>query len=93
MIHTNMPLNCTVFLLPHRLTWSAIYGSQIFDSHKWPTVLVRKVTGKPRNFEANLRGLFYSTLKKSFQPYAFYKKTVTNAFYRPTRPIQGNVFL
>ena len=48
-----MPRNCLVFLLPRRLTWSAIYGSQIFDSHKWPTVLVRKVKGKPRNFEAN----------------------------------------
>ena len=28
---------------------SATYGSQIFDSHKWPTVLVRTVKGKPRN--------------------------------------------
>ena len=37
MIHTNMPRNCTVFLLPHRLTRSAIYGSQIL------TVLVRTV--------------------------------------------------
>ena len=44
MNHTNMPGNCTVFLLPRRLTRSA-NGSQIFDSHKWPTVLVRKVKG------------------------------------------------
>ena len=49
MIHTNMPRNCTVFLLPRRLTRSAIYGSKMFDSHKWPTVLVRTVKGKPRN--------------------------------------------
>ena len=45
MIHTNMPRNCTVFPLPvpRRLTHSAIYGSQIVDSHNWPTVVVRKV--------------------------------------------------
>ena len=43
VIHTNMPRNCTVFLLPRRQTRSAIYGSQNFDSHKWPTVLVRTV--------------------------------------------------
>ena len=45
-----MPGNCTVFNLPRRLTLSAIYG---FDSHShnWPTVLVRKVKRKPRNFE------------------------------------------
>ena len=88
-----MPQNCTVFLLPRRQTRSAIYGSQIFDSHKWPTMLVRTVKGKPRNFEAYLCGSLYSTFKTSFQPYAFYKKTVPNVFYRPTRPIQGNVFL
>ena len=38
MIHTIFTRNCLVFLLPRRLTRSAIYGSQIFDSHKWPTV-------------------------------------------------------
>ena len=62
MIHTNiMPRNCVVFLLPRRQTRSAIYGSQNFDSHKWPTVLVRKVKRKPRNFKANVCGLLYST--------------------------------
>ena len=72
MIHTNMPRNCVVFLLPRRRTWSAInYGSQIFDPHKWPTVLVRKAKGKPRNTEAYLCGSLYSSLKISFQPYAF----------------------
>ena len=30
-----------VFLLPRRLTQSAIYGSQIFDSHKWLLRLFR----------------------------------------------------
>ena len=90
MIHTNMPRNYTVFLLPRRLTRSAIYESQIFDPHKWPTGLVRKVKGKPRNFEACLCGSLYSTFKTSFQPNAFYKKTVTNAFHRPPRPIQAN---
>ena len=58
--------NCMVFLLPRGQTQSAIYGSQVFDSHKWPTVLVRKVKGKPRNFEANLCGSLYSTFKTSF---------------------------
>ena len=69
MIHTSITRNCVVFLLPCRLTPSAIYGhdgSQIFDSHKWPTVLVRKVTAKPRKFEANLCGSLYSTFKSSF---------------------------
>ena len=80
MIHTNMPRNCTVFLLPRRLTRSTIYGSQILDSDKWPTVLVRTVKGKPRNFEANLCGSLYSTFRTSFQPYAFYKKWLQTLF-------------
>ena len=77
MIHTNLPRTCVVFLLLCELTRSANYGSKKFDSHhahKWPTVLVRKVTGKPRNFEANLCGSLYSTFKSSFWPYAFYNK-------------------
>ena len=80
MIHTNMPRNCTVFLLPRRLIPSAIYGCQIFDSLKWPTMLVRPVKGQPRNFEANLCGSLYSTFKTSFQPYAFYKKRLQTLF-------------
>ena len=44
-----MPRNCLVFFLSRRLTRSAIYGSQFFDSHKWPAVLVRKVKGTLRN--------------------------------------------
>ena len=51
MIHINLPRNCVVFLLVCELTWSATYGSQKFDSHKWLTVLVDKVKRKPRNFE------------------------------------------
>ena len=35
------------------LPWSAIYGGQIFDSHKWPTVLVRKVKVNTRIFKAS----------------------------------------
>ena len=62
-----------LFLLPRQLTWSAIYGSQIFDSHKWPTVLVRTVKGKPRNFEANLCGSLYSTFKTSSNHMHFIK--------------------
>ena len=68
MIHTSITQNCTVFLLRRELSLSAIYGSQNFDSHKWPTVLVRTVKGKPRNFEANLCESLYSTFKTSFQP-------------------------
>ena len=63
MIHTSITRNCMVFLLPCRLTRSTIYGSQIFDFHKWLTVLIRKVKGKQCNFEANLCGSLYSTLK------------------------------
>ena len=80
MIHTNMPLNCAVFLLPRRLTRSAIYGSQLFDYHNWPTVLVRKVKGKPRNFKAMLCGSLCSTFKTSFHPYAFHNKRLQMLF-------------
>ena len=73
MIYTSLPRNCVVFLLLRELTRSAIYGSQKFDSHKWPTVLVDEVKGKPCNFEACLCGSLYSTFT-SFYPYAFYKK-------------------
>ena len=83
MIHTSITLNCVVFLLPCRLTQSAIYGSQIFDSHKWPTMLVRKVKRKPRSFKANLGGSLYSTLNH-LSNHAFYNK------WLQTRPIQGN---
>ena len=93
MIHTNLPRNFTVFVLRHEETRSAIYGSQKFDSHKWPTVLVDEVKGKPCNFEACLCGSLYSTFTTSFYPYAFYNKRLQNAFQRPTRLIQGNVFL
>ena len=51
MIHTSITQNCTVFLIRCELRRSAIYGSQKIDSHKWPTVLVEEVEGKPRNFE------------------------------------------
>ena len=84
MIHTSITRNWVVFLLPRRQTRSAIYGCQVFDFHKWPTVLVRTDKGKPCNFEANLCGRLYSTLKHL-------SKMVTRAFYRPTRLIQGNV--
>ena len=41
-----MPRNCTVFLLPRRLTRSVIYGSQIFDSHKMADRVIRTVRSK-----------------------------------------------
>ena len=93
MIHTSIDHNCTVFLLRRELTRPAIYGSQNFDSHKWPTVLVDEVKGNPCNFEVCLCGSLYSTFKTPFQTYAFYNKRLQCAFQRPTRPIQGNVFL
>ena len=43
MSHTNLPRNCTVFLLLFEHTQSAIYASQKMDSHKWLTVLVDEV--------------------------------------------------
>ena len=45
-------------------------------------LLVRKVKGKPRNFEANLCGLLYSTFKTSFQPYALYNKRLQTPFIK-----------
>ena len=66
----------------------AIYGSQFFDSHKWLTVLVPKVKGKPRNSEANLWASMYSTFETSFQPHAFYNKWLQTLFI-----CEGNEFL
>ena len=80
MIRTNLPRNYVGFLLLCEITRSAIYGSQKFDSHKWPTVLVRRVKGKPCNFEACLCGSLYSTFKRSFYPYAFYNKRLQTLF-------------
>ena len=93
MIHTNLPRNCVVFLLLRELTRSAIYWSQNFDSHKWPTVLVDEIKGKPGDFEAYLCKSLYSTFTTSFKPYAFYNKRLQHAFKSTTRPIQCNVFL
>ena len=78
MIHTYLPQNCIVLLIPRRQTRSAIYWSQILDSHKWPTVLVRKVKEKICNFDANtcMCGSLYSTFKTSFQQYAM----ITNGY-------------
>ena len=58
MIHTSLPRNCVVFFLLCELTWSAIYGSKKFDSHKWP-----EIKEKPGNFEAYLCRSLYSTLQ------------------------------
>ena len=80
MIHTSLPRNCVVFPLLCELTRLAIYGSQKFNSHKWPTLLVGEVKGKPCNFEACLCGSLYSTFTTSFYPYAFYKKRLQTLF-------------
>ena len=74
MIHTSLPRNCEAFLLLCEPTRSAIYGSQNFYSHKWPTVFDDEVKGKPCNFEACLCGSLYSTLTTSFYPCAFHNK-------------------
>ena len=66
MIHTSITQNCTVFILRPELTRSALYGSKIFDSHKWPTVFVDEAKRKPRNFEARLCVSLYSTFTTSF---------------------------
>ena len=76
-----MPQNCMVFLIHRELTRHAILWSQVFDSTKWSTVLVRKVKRKPRNFEEYLSGTLYSTFKLSFQPiYAFHNKRFQTLF-------------
>ena len=80
MIYTNLPRNCVVFLLLCALTRSAIYGRQTFDSHKWLTVFVDEVKGKPPIFEACLCGSLYSTFTTSFYPYAFYNKRLKTLF-------------
>ena len=43
-------------------------------------MLVDKVKGKPRNFEASLNGSLYSTFTTSFYPYAFYNKQLQTFF-------------
>ena len=95
MIHTSITRNCVGFLLPRRQIRSAIYGSQIFDPHKWPTVLYISLQSKrkPRNFEAYLCGSLYSTFKTSFQPHAFYNKRLQTLFKDQLDRFQGKVFL
>ena len=78
MIHTSLPRNCEVCLLLRELTRSAIYVSQNFDSHKWLTVVVDEVKGKPCNFEACLCGSLYSTLQHLFTHVHF----ITNGYTR-----------
>ena len=85
MIRTNVPRNCVVFLLLYKLT---------FDSHKWPTVSIDEVKGKPCNFEAYLCVMDHCILLlKHLSNHMHFIQNGPNAFYRPTRPIQGNVFL
>ena len=79
MINPTSPRKCAVFLLPCRLTRSAISGSQIFDSNKWPTVSVRRVNGKPRNFEENLCGSLYILLLKHLSTHMHF---ITNGYKR-----------
>ena len=68
------------------LTWSAIYGSQICYSHKWLTVLVRKVKGKSCSFEANLCASAILLLKHIFNHNAFYNKRLQMLFNNSTDP-------
>ena len=78
LIHTSITRDCVVFLLPRRQTRSAIHGSQFFDFHKWPTVLVRKVKVKPRNIEANVCGSLILLLKHLSNHMHF----ITNGYQR-----------
>ena len=50
------------------------------NSHKWSTVLVDEVKGKPCNFEACLCGSLYSTFTTPFYPYASYNKRLQTLF-------------
>ena len=82
MIHTSITRNCVVFLLPRRLTRSAIYWSKKFDSHKWLTVLVDEVKGKLEILRRVffLCGSLYYTFTTSFYPHAFYNKWFQTLF-------------
>ena len=51
-----------------------------FDSHKWPTVLVDEVKGKPCNFKACSCGSLYSPFTTSFYPSTFYNKRLQTLF-------------
>ena len=75
-----LPLNYMVFILLCKLTRSTVNGSQKFDSHKWPTILVDEVKGKPCSFEACLCGSFCSTFTTSFHPYTFDRSKATFSF-------------
>ena len=80
MIHTDLPRNCVVFLLLYELTRLTIYGSKKFDSHKWPTLLVAEVKGKPRNLEAFFQIIVIYFYIIFLAIYSLYQ-TVINAFY------------
>ena len=77
MIHTNMPRNCVVLLL--RTTRSTIDGSQKIDSHKWPTVLIDEVKGKPRN-SSDTCVVRYILLLKYLSNHVFYNKRFQTLF-------------
>ena len=77
MIHTNMPRNCVVLLL--RTTRSTIDGSQKIDSHKWPTVLIDEVKGKPRN-SSDTCVVRYILLLKYLSNHIFYNKRFQTLF-------------
>ena len=90
MVHTYLPRNCVVFLLLRELTRSVIYGSQKFDSHKWPTVLVKENHAISRHICVDHCILLLQHLSNHND---FITNGYRNAFQGPTRPIQGNVFI
>ena len=53
MIHTSFTQNCTIFILRRKLTRSAIYGSQQFDSH-----MADHVSRRGKRKTVQFRGMF-----------------------------------
>ena len=56
-------------------------------------MLVRDVKKENRAILSDTGVDLYIVLVKHLSNHMHFIKTVSNAFYRPTRPIQGNVFL
>ena len=94
MIHTNLPRNCVVSFTVRTNTVGHFYGSPKFDSHKWLTVLVDDINKKEnRAISRHVCVDRCILLLQHLSNHMHFITNVTNAFQRPTRPNQGNVFL
>ena len=74
-----IPVNSFI-LRSKKLQYHAILLSQIFDSTKWPTVLVHKLKGKPCNFEEYVCVIYILLFVKHLSKHAFHNERFQTLF-------------